>query len=561
MANNGDSKSKVNSISESVVTIYWQILALIIVIVAFTTAFQWLADHQFAAHMDEAVYLNQVQNDAIALDERGVRGLARSILYQDRAKPPAYRLSVLPITSVWDSFSLTTLRTISLIFILLSLVFVYLTAVSLAGRVNGAFSVIFLTLCPLLLSVNKYYGTELPLIFAVAATFYFLFSVWDREESHWLRWVGLGIALGLGAWSKLTFVFVAGPVMIVAFILSLRRVIIGPSPLFLLKASVLGVVLAAPWWILNVKSMLDYALYAGAGFTRHALSPSLWEKLMGMPVLYVYQAVGPTLALLIVGLSIVLIVRHFFVANIKISSKHSSVLWVCLAGVLPIIMLQIIGNNQSVRFIIVTLIPLTLAMGLLLSVNQWLRKPVVILVLTTMFGFQLFQIAMSPKTDPEQAQRAAEERGFFGAGPAEVFVYADHAQWDWEPLRKIGLSHDILLPTIAHLGNGTSFSSHHIKVPWIMQGQKITAQWLWRYEFGEIDWAQIDDRLLDFDIVLTAPGYKGNPLDKQELDNQHNSEFADRLRQNRRFMPPITLTMGITKPVDILVFVRKGLME
>jgi len=557
LSNNDNSRSGVNSIPNSAITIYWHFVALIVVTVAFITAFQWVADHPFAGHMDEAVYLNQVQSDIMALDERGVKGLARSILYKDRAKPPAYRLSVLPLTSLWDGFSLTTLRIISLVFILLSLVFVYLTAASLAGTVNGAFSVIFLILCPLILSVNKYYGTELPLIFAIAAMFYFLFSTWDQRDNHWLKWVGLGVALGIGAWSKLTFIFVAGPVILVAFILSFRKVIIGPSPLFLLKASALGAMLAAPWWILNLKSMLDYALYAGSGFTRHALSPSLWEKLTGMPVLYAYQALGPTLTLLVTGLSIILFFRYFLAVNIKLSNKNRSVLWVCLAAILPIIMLQIIGNNQSVRFIIVALIPFSLAVGLLISNNQWLRKPTSTIVLTVMFGFQLFQIAMSPKVDPEEAQRIAEERGFFGAGPSGIFVYADHAQWDWEPLRKVGLSHNMLLPSIAHLGNGTSFSSHHMKVPWIMRRQKITAKWLWRYEHGEIDWAKIDDSLSNIDIVLTAPGYKGNPLDKQELDNQHNTEFVERLLLDKRFMAPIILTMGIKKPIEILVFVRK----
>jgi len=557
VSNNGDPRPNVNNIPKSVVTIYWQFLAVIVVTVAFTTAFQWVADHPFAGHMDEAVYLNQVQSDAMALDERGIKGLARSILYQDRAKPPAYRLTVLPVTSVWDNFSLTTLRIISLVFILFSLVFVYLTATQLAGAINGAFSVIFLTLCPLILSVNKYYGTELPLIFAIAAMFYFLFSTWDREDNHWLKWVGLGVALGIGAWSKLTFVFVAGPVILVAFVLSLRRVIIGPSPVFLLKASLLGIVLAAPWWILNLKSMLDYALYAGAGFTRHALSPSLWEKLTGMPVLYAHQALGPTLALFVVVISIVLVTRYFLVANAKFSNKHRGALWVCLAGILPIIMLQIIGNNQNVRFVIVSLIPFALAVGIVVSINQWLRKPVVIGVLTVMFGFQLFQIAMSPQLDSKEAQRIAEERGFFGAGPAEVFVYADHAQWNWGPLRDIAISHNITSPSIAHLGNGSSFSSHHMKVAWGRQGEGISAKWLWRHENGEIDWAKIENDLLNVNIVLTAPGYKGNPLDKQELDNQHNTEFAERLRLDKRFMAPITLKMGITKPVEILVFVRK----
>jgi len=62
------------------------------------------------------------------------------------------------------------------------------------------------------------------------------------------------------------------------------------------------------------------------------------------------------------------------------------------------------------------------------------------------------------------------------------------------------------------------------------------------------------------DMVLTAPHYVGQASDKQDLDNQHNAEFADRLSQDARFRGPIRLEMGRFEPVEVLVFLRKDLV-
>jgi hypothetical protein len=62
------------------------------------------------------------------------------------------------------------------------------------------------------------------------------------------------------------------------------------------------------------------------------------------------------------------------------------------------------------------------------------------------------------------------------------------------------------------------------------------------------------------DIVLTAPHYVGQVTDWQDIDNQHNAEFAKQLAQDVRFRGPIRLEMGRFEPIEVMVFLKKTLV-
>jgi len=83
--------------------------------------------------------------------------------------------------------------------------------------------------------------------------------------------------------------------------------------------------------------------------------------------------------------------------------------------------------------------------------------------------------------------------------------------------------------------------------------------WLWRYEQGPVNWQEIMGTIGQSDIVLTAPNYIGEVADKQDLDNQHNLEFAERIARDPRFQEPVRLEMGRFEPVEVDVFLKKTL--
>ncbi|MGB6472565.1 MAG: hypothetical protein WBF04_00645, partial [Candidatus Sulfotelmatobacter sp.] len=62
------------------------------------------------------------------------------------------------------------------------------------------------------------------------------------------------------------------------------------------------------------------------------------------------------------------------------------------------------------------------------------------------------------------------------------------------------------------------------------------------------------------DIVLTTPRFIGEARYKEDLDNQHDAEFSDRLSRDQFFRGPIQLEMGRFEPIEVDVFLRKTLV-
>ncbi len=140
-------------------------------------------------------------------------------------------------------------------------------------------------------------------------------------------------------------------------------------------------------------------------------------------------------------------------------------------------------------------------------------------------------------------------------------------QWDWKPLRDLSVSCGIDTPKLSFLGGGRVFDPPHIESPWVEVTSTHASpletpdpKWLWRYEDGPIDWQKLMGAADQSDIVVTAPAYVGQVFNKEDLDNQHNTEFAERLSHDPLFQKPVHLQMGRFAPVDVLVFVKNALV-
>ena len=133
-------------------------------------------------------------------------------------------------------------------------------------------------------------------------------------------------------------------------------------------------------------------------------------------------------------------------------------------------------------------------------------------------------------------------------------------QWDWSTVRSISQSCGVDAPKISYLGDGLAFDMPQIEYPWI--AKKLPppdVSWLWRSEEGPLDWQKVMDSAGQSDIVITAPKFVGESLIKENLDNEPNAEFANRLSRDQRFRVPFRLAMGRFEPNEVLVFVKTSL--
>lgn len=525
-------------------------LSLILILMAAT---RWIFDHPYAVHADEAAYINEVQLDAHRLLNGNLVRLAGRIILGDRNRPPAYRVLALPVLAL-VGFHTATARFVSLTLSGISLWFIYLTTRQFATYMAGAVAVLFFALSPEVVSASMLFSTEGPLFLATSATLYFLSPYWTHRSEYPVKWVGLGLAIGLGLLSKTSFLLMLFPVLV--FTLFVNRQQLGrPGFSWFFKAGALAFVVAGPWWMVNAHPALAFAKSA-MDSPRNSLGKlglHTWVRWLST---IAQGLLGHGLTIIIVLLALTAFYKLVVRREPILDTAQRRALVACACAALPIVMVQSIGVNHLLRYLAPALIPFAMIVGVLADGLGWTRRWQSLATLALCFTLQLVMI-VAPVVVPNHGP---VDPGFANGGlPWRVMVRFD--QWDWKPLRDIARACGMETPRISFLGNGRAFTPSHIEYPWIVGGARPPdVKWLWRYEEGPLDWQRVWGSVAESDVVLTAPRYVGQVSDWQDLDNQHNAEFAGQLAQDARFRQGIRLEMGRFEPVEVMVFLKKDLV-
>jgi len=534
---------------------FWIALAFLTLSTISITAVFWIFAHPYGTNWDETQSINRVYRDAQSFQRGGVLELIRVLLREDRSRPSAFRILVLPVT-LFFGVSPTILRILSLMFLWVTFLFTYLAGKRIAGSMAGGFTVAFLAICPILIEANMRFYVDYPLYLAIAAMLYFLFLDWNSDQPVAYSWIGLGIAMGLGGLAKPTIVFIAAPIMLLTLLLSWRRIIIRPSPISVVKASGLAFAVMLPWWVFNFKLALTKAFSSGR-FFRHSLGPKgSVETLVKWLYVFAQSMLGPALTLLTLAILITFVVK-LSRKRIKLDVTTSTAIAVCLAGALPLLIVAAFGTNHNVRLIAPTLFPLALAIGIIATATRWTTSRSLAAISAAIVGFQLTIILSSSSGEQRYHSGEAADQKLLWGNPTTVMLKAK--QWDWSKLRQLCQDHQIPQPSIAYLGNTGTFNIPQITYPWIEAKEEIVVTWLWNYEKGLINWDTVMKSVDSSDVVLTIPGLVGNPIDKQYLDNQHNADLLQRLQNNPQFSQPVVLQMEPSEAAQVLVFFRKHL--
>lgn len=537
---------------------FWPFFATATVVVIIVAAVRWSLAHPFGIHWDEAEYLNAVHIDLQRLDSGKILRLGGRILLSTGGIPSAFRALALPFL-VPFGFHPTAARLASLASFGLSCWFIYLATRRIGSQVAASFAVLVFALAPEVVSASIFFGTDTPLYLATAATLYYLLVHWSDPSDLPRNWIGLGLAMGLGYWSKASFFAIGPPVLVFALIVDFRkrRSISGIASL--LKAGVLGASIGIIWWLPNVRKAVVFAEGA-RGFVRNSLGPpslSTWAKWLDTVV---QCLLGHAVSILIASIALVFLWKVVVRRERILDDLQRRAIGACACAGIPIIVAQLSGTNHELRHITPAVIPLAITLGVLANQTGWVRSRSALVASGLLFTAQLLMIVY-PVVFPNNAPA---DLGFVnGALPWRVMSRFD--QWNWQPLKDISTSCGVPNPTISYLGGGRAFDPPHIQSPWI--GGAATnppmkypyPNWLWRYENGPIDWQKVMDGADQSDIVLTAPGYVGERFNKEDLDNQYNAQFADRLAHDPLFQGPTHLTMGRFAPIDVLVFVKTSL--
>jgi len=530
---------------------FWQWFAALSFLFLLIAAGRWILDHHFGIHWDEAGYFNQAVTNIWRFHSGSVKKIGGVFLAGDSSRPPAYRLVVLPFIALFG-FHIAVARFVSLALFTVSTWVLYLTTRRVGNSLAAAFAVLVFCLAPEVVSAAIYFSTEGTLFVAISAMLYFLSAYWGAGEQQSINWVGLAMAIGLGLLSKATFALIAFPILGYTLIASYRR---HGTLNFVpwVKAGALAFLVAGPWWLINIRPALGYAKFA-LDQPRNSLGggPHAFERWLST---IVQGLLGHGLSILILLIAAFAFYKIVVRREVVFDPVQRTALIACTCGVVPIVLIQLAGTNDLLRYLTPAIIPFAIVVGLLADKTGWTRWPLAC-ASALCFGIQLLMLVfpvLSPNTE-------AVDPGFANGGlPWRIMIRFD--QWDWKPVQKIGQNCGLQTPAISYLGNGRAFNPRQIEYPWILEGATLPEPyWLWRYENGPLDWQKVLGAVSQSDMVLTAPHYVGQASDKQDLDNQHNAEFADRLSQDARFRGPIRLEMGRFEPVEVLVFLRKDLV-
>lgn len=534
--------------------VFWSTFGLVAFCTISIAVVHWIWDHPYGTNWDEARYINRAYRDVAFFQDGGLFQLFQGLVSEDRSRPPAYRMLVLPFSLLFGT-STTLLRVCAWGFWGATLGFVYLAGRAIAGPIAGAFAALFLLVCPIAIGPNMRFYVDYPLYLAIAATFYFLFRDWNRETPSRYNWIGLGIALGLGGLAKPTIIFTIGPVLFLALVLSWRRMITTPTPKSLIQASVLGFVLMLPWWVFNWKPAIAKAFLSG-GFVRHSIaSESFFDKTLGLLYVFSQTMLGPALTLLAIGI-VVTFLAQLQRQKLQIEIGQLTAIAACLMGSLPLLLMALVKDNHNPRLYNPSLLPLAIAIGILAVLSYWTKRRLLAAIATALIVFQVAVIVTPTPGEPQYKAGDLASKQLLWGNPTSVLRRLE--QWDWSLLKEVAQQQGIHNPLIAYLGNDSNLNPPQIAFPWVKNNEPARVTWLWNSVTGDIDWEKVMSTVKLSDLVITVPELEGDAADRSDLDNQYNAELVERLQQDPQFAPPVPLKLGYYHPIEALVFVRQS---
>lgn len=538
----------------------WPVFATATMGIIIAGAICWSLHHPYGTSWDEATYLNEAQIDAQRLQHGMLLRLGGRILLKSWGRPPAYRVLALPALGLFG-FHTVTVRLVSLACFALSSLFVYLAARRIGSSVAGGFGVLVFCLSPLVISASMWFSTEGPLYLATSAMLYYLFRCWTNQLEHWDSWVGLGLAIGTGLLAKASFIAIVVPVMVLWLAVGHRRELSIPTIASQWKAALLALLVAGPWWLLNIKSAISMTQQA-RGFVSNSLGPPSpvtwlrWLSTVGQSLL------GYGLSILITLVVITALREAVVRKKVFLDPLQRLSLAACACAGAPIVLAQLTGTNHLLRHISPAVIPLAIAVGVLADRSGWARAGLSMAISGVLFCAQLVMIVAPVLFPNNHTVNAGMANGQYPWG-----VMARVDQWDWTPVEEISRRCGVDSPKVSYIGEGRAFNPPQIERPWATAAASTglatfpypAITWLWRYEEGPINWQKVMASSEESDIVITAPQFTGGIADSGSLNNQHNSEFSERLSRDSHFQKPIRLEMGRFEPVAVLVFVNKNL--
>jgi 4-amino-4-deoxy-L-arabinose transferase-like glycosyltransferase len=479
-------------------------------------AIVWMIVNPLPSYWDEASYFNYMVHGARGVHQSGWTGFVRWVNF-DPFRPPAMRVIALPL-AIAAGPAVLPLRLLSFGAFLLSALLLGTTVRAVAGTPAGALAASMAVLSPVLVLALRMFGTEYPLLLALAMWLYFEFA-----SRHKWRWIGAGVALGLGLLSKTSFIVVAVPMLIVISIVDRRRQRIG--------SVLLGLAIASTWWLRHFSDAMRFGAQSRL-FTAHSLGPP-----MSLTTFVKWSA---TFIRCATGYGVALIALIVLADTVRRHARPSNFVLTTAAGALPLIIGIYFGTNHNPRL-------LAPALFLLLAAVAACAAPLLasragIVIAAALLIAQLLAIT----------HFGSRTQSYIFRGASEVMTPVE--QWDFTPVKHFIDARGVRFPRIAVMGLGYALNPPQVEVAWLRAGSSALPRAVWRDDW---DLRRAVAFSATAQVAITAPGFAGDPSDGQPRINAHNVEYAQALIASGLFDGPFPIDVGVNEPARVAVFVRR----
>lgn len=492
----------------------WGIAILSAVAVAIACA-EWIRQNPRPSYYDEALYQIYAWIDVWATRTYGLVGGWFAMLSVDPYAPPGMRMLALPFTLLLSP-SLTLLRALSLAGFFAAAAIIALAVRRVSDDLAGATTFAFIVALPILVLSTRMFGTEYPLLLAVALA---LLAFTTRRTT---LLIALSVAIGLLA--KTSYAVIALPMFIAAaIVLKERRRAIA-------LGSIIGFIVALSWWSNDPMRAIRFGVQSG-NFIRHSFGHNYlrytWELLRCDFGFLLFAAV--------VMIAVIAVRRRTL-------PRFATI---CLAGALPLLLMHAASVNHNPRLVAIPVLLITVAaatMTPLLTPRQQ----------TVAFTLAILQIAIMVVPMPRR-----EDGSYIWRGVTEVMAPIE--QWNWQPLHQFASARGWSRPRIVTLGEGYQFNAPQIRCAWPELRGNVPVGSLYEWSKGQpFDLRAAVEGAASAQIVVTAIGYRGEATDGQVPNNRYNALFAEALARDGRFDGPYVLDVGTRHPVRVQVFARRG---
>jgi hypothetical protein len=472
----------------------------------------WMLANPLPAYWDEASYYASTVHFGRLLRHSGVSHFGTAWNF-DPFRPPISLILPLPVALLAPN-SLLAMRLFSWIGFLAAALLIAATVRRVSNAEAGALALMMLVASPVLVLSLKMFGTEYPLLLAIAGVLFFAFASEGR-----FAWVGLGVSIGLGMLAKTSFAVIVVPLLIARFLISRSRKHDA-------AAILLGGAIASTWWIAHLTSAIRFVLHSRQSVAHSLGSPRdphtfvLWSESFARCV----SGYGVLAAIVI---AIALTGRRT-IPPFAIATAASSAL-LLIAGYS--------GVNHNPRW-------LAPAIVLLIAAAASVARPIPLLA-ALVFAQVIAVTVFHEQTIP---------RSYIWRGATEVMAPVE--QWDFHPVKVfVDKRAHIAVPRIALMGAGYQLNPANIEEAWLRDGGDALSRTVWSDDY---DLAHAVAFAATAQVVITAPGFMGDPRDGQTRVNVHNAEFANALQRSGLFAGPFGVEVGVNEPASVEVFLRRG---